>query len=368
MPSPSSARVSFGELSGAGTVDRWTLTDATGASASILTYGAILQELRIPGADGTANVVLGFDNLTDYLERSPYFGCVVGRYANRIAGGRFALDGRTHLLPLNDGARPNTLHGGAPGFGARLWRARAEPVSGGWALALERTSPDGEEGFPGTLHVSVRYTLTGGRLHLDYGAETSAPTVVGLTSHAYFNLAGEGSGSILGHELTLSASAYLPVDRHLIPARGPQPVAGTPFDFRSPRPIGEMVGTAHDQLLLAGGYDHCFALDGGCTAVPRHVATLRDPAGGRRLRLSTTEPGLQMFTSDTFDGTLTGPSGRPYGRNAGVALETQHFPNSPNRPDFPSTVLRPGARYRSTTVLDFAAGTGADPAADGAAR
>jgi aldose 1-epimerase len=362
----SPSRETFGVLPGAGPVDRWTLADDTGASASILTYGAILQELRVPGPDGAApNVVLGFDNLSDYLERSPYFGCVVGRYANRIAGSRFELDGKTHLLPLNDGVRPNTLHGGAPGFGARLWQARAHRVPGGWALTLSRTSPDGEEGFPGTLEATVRYTLADSRLALDYAATTSAPTVVGLTSHAYFNLSGEGCGDILDHELTLAASAYLPVDWALIPTGAPEPVAGTPFDFRSPHRIGDGIGTAHPQLQLAGGYDHCFVLDGGCTAGPRHVATLREPRVGRQLRLSTTEPGLQMFTSDTFDGRLTGPSGRTYGKNAGVALETQHFPDSPNRPDYPSTVLRPGTRYRSTTVLDFAAGAsvGGEPAA-----
>lgn len=352
MPSPT--REAFGVLPDGGTVHRWTLADETGVSASILTYGAILQELRVPGPDGGApNVVLGFDNLHDYLERSPYFGCVVGRYANRIAGGRFELDGESYRLALNDGARPNTLHGGSPGFGARLWDAEAEEVPGGWALTLSRTSPDGEEGFPGALDAVVRYTLAHGRLELAYSATTSAPTVVSMTSHAYFNLSGEGCGDILGHELAIAASSYLPVDEDLIPLGGPEPVRDTPFDFREPRRVGDRIEDAHAQLRLAGGYDHCFVFDGGRTSHPRHVVTLREPHGGRELRISTTEPGLQVFTSDTFDGSLTGTSGRPYGKNAGVALETQHFPDSPNRPGFPSTTLRPGERYRSTTVLDF---------------
>jgi aldose 1-epimerase len=350
------AREHFGALPDGTPVTRWTLfDDATGASASVLAYGATLQELRVPDRAGRpVNVVLGFDNLPDYLERSPYFGCVVGRFANRIAGGRFELEGTEYRLPLNDGTRPNTLHGGSPGFGARLWEGEAEKVDGGGALTLTRISPDGEEGFPGTLTVSVRYTLAGGRLTLDYTARTTAPTVVNLTNHAHFNMAGEGSGDVLDHELCLAADAFLPVDEALIPLDGAVPVAGTPFDFRDPAAVGARLDDPHPQLRLAGGYDHCYVLTGGRTASPRPIASLRDPRGGRVLRLATTEPGVQVYSANDFDGSLVGPSGRPYGRYAGIALETQHFPDSPNRPEYPSTRLLPGEVFTSTTVLDFA--------------
>lgn len=353
MRSP--VRSPFGVLPGSGPVECWTLADQTGASASILTYGAILRQLRIPDARGeAANVVLGFDNLPDYLERSPFFGCVVGRYANRIAGGRLELDGKPYQLPLNDGPRPNTLHGGTPGFGDRLWRAD-EPaaVPGGWSLTLHLTSPDGEQGFPGTLEASVGYTLADGRLTLEYQATTTAPTVVNLTSHAHFNLAGEGAGTVLEHELGIAAEGFLPVDENLIPLGPVEPVAGTAFDFRTPALIGERLGTPHPQLAATGGLDHCFVLDGGRTAQPRPAAVLHDPGSGRTLRLSTTEPGLQVYTCNDMDGSLVGPSGRGYPRHGGVALETQHYPDSPNRPQYPDTVLLPGSRYRSVTVLDF---------------
>lgn len=354
------AREHFGALPDGTPVPRWTLLDATGASASVLAHGATLQALGIPDRDGDcANVVLGFDNLPDYLERSPYFGCVVGRFANRIAGGRFALEGTAYRLPVNDGPRPNTLHGGDPGFGARLWHAEeVEQVEGGQALTLTRVSPDGEEGFPGELTVSVRYTLAGGRLTLDYRAETSAPTIVNLTSHAHFNLAGEGSGTILDHELCIAADEFLPVDGALIPLDGAVPVAGTPFDFRSPAAVGARLDDPHPQLRLTDGYDHCYVLPGGRTAAARPVASLRDPRSGRSLRVATTEPGIQVYISSDFDGSLTGPAGRPYERFAGIALETQHFPDSPNRPEYPSTVLLPGEVFTSTTVFDYAASAG----------
>lgn len=348
-------RERFGALADGTPVDRWTLTDeTTGATASILDYGAILQALRLPDAAGrTANVVLGFDNLPDYLERSPFFGCVVGRFANRIAGGVFELDGSTVRLPINDGPRPNTLHGGSPGFGARMWRAQAEDVAGGAALTLSRTSPDGEEGFPGALNVSVRYTLANGALTLTYRAETSAPTVINLTNHAHFNAAGEGSGSVLEQELTIDADEYIPVDEVLIPLDAAAPVEGTPFDFRAPAKVGARLSDPHPQLRLADGYDHCYVLRGGRVAAPRPFASLHDPASGRVLRFATTEPGVQVYSANDFDGSLTGTGGKPYGPYAGIALETQHFPDAPNRPSYPSTVLRPGEVFESTTVLEF---------------
>jgi aldose 1-epimerase len=356
------AREHFGALPDGAPVPRWTLSDATGASASILAHGATLQALNLPDREGRcANVVLGFDNLPDYLERSPYFGCVVGRFANRIAGGRFELDGTAYQLPVNDGPRPNTLHGGAPGFGARLWEARGqdgdevEKVEGGESLTLTRISPDGEEGFPGRLTVSVRYTLADGRLTLDYRAQTTAPTVINLTNHAHFNLAGEGSGTVLDHELCIAADEFLPVDEALIPLNGAVSVAGTPFDFRSPAAVGARLDDPHPQLRMAEGYDHCYVLTGGRTGAPRPIASLRDPRSGRSLRLATTEPGVQVYSSSDFDGSLTGPAGLSYGRYAGIALETQHFPDSPNRPDYPSTRLLPGEIFTSTTVLEFGA-------------
>ena len=353
-----SAREPFGTLPDGTPVSRWILHDATGASASVLSYGAIVQALDVPDRGGeTANVVLGFDNLPDYLKRSPYFGCVVGRFANRIAGGVFELDGSVYRLETNDGPRANTLHGGAPGFGARTWQTPdgggVTSVDGGQSLTLTRVSPDGEEGFPGRLAVSVRYTLAAGRLTLDYRAETSAPTVVNLTNHAHFNLAGGGSGDVLDHELRIAADEILPVDSALIPLADRLPVEGTPFDFRTPAAIGARLADPHPQLRLTNGYDHCYVLDGGRTRDPRPVAELRDPRSGRRLRLSTTEPGVQLYSANDFDGSLIGPAGRPYKQHAGIALETQHFPDSPNRADFPTTLLLPGQVLRSTTVLDF---------------
>ncbi|WP_034271459.1 aldose epimerase family protein [Actinospica robiniae] len=348
-------RERFGALPDGTPVDRWTLTDeTTGATAAILDYGAILQALRLPDAAGrTANVVLGFDNLPDYLERSPFFGCVVGRFANRIAGGEYELDGVRVKLPINDGPRPNTLHGGRPGFGARMWQAQAEDVDGGAALTLSRTSPDGEEGFPGALNVSVRYILANGSLTLEYRAETGAPTVINLTNHAHFNMAGEGSGSVLEQDLTIAADEYIPVDGVLIPLDGPAPVEGTPFDFRTAQKVGARLSDPHPQLRLADGYDHCYVLPGGRTAAPRPFASLHDPVSGRVLRFATTEPGVQVYSANDFDGSLTGTGGKPYGPYAGIALETQHFPDAPNRPDYPSTALRPGEVFESTTVLEF---------------
>ena len=363
-------RDDYGTRPDGSTVHRWTLTDGTGLSASVLTQGAILQALHVPDASGrSANIVLGHRDLAGYLGRAPYFGATIGRYGNRIADGRFHLDGRTHQVPLSDRPRPNALHGGTSGFDTRPWHA--EPVAGGVELTL--LSPDGDQGFPGALRATVRYTLEVGRLRIDYRAETDAPTVVNLTNHSYLNLAGESAGSVLDHELTLAASAYLPVDADLRPlGGGPAPVAGTPFDFTGPRLLGERLerlhrpdGPADEQLRIAGGYDHCWALDGGRTSNPRPVAVLRHPASGRVLTLATTEPGLQVYTGNSLDGGFTGPSGRRYGRHAGVALETQHFPDSPNRPDYPSTVLRPGEEYRSTTVFDFGGGRSAQASGGG---
>ncbi|MEU9122351.1 aldose epimerase family protein [Streptomyces sp. NPDC048506] len=338
------SREPFGTLDDGTRIDRWTLETGRGPGAlrvAVLTYGGIVQRIEAPDRDGKpAQLALGFADLASYVAHGgSYFGALVGRYANRIAGASFPLDGTSYRLTANDGR--NTLHGGARNFSQAVWAA--QEVEDG--LELHRTSPDGEEGFPGALEVRVRYTLEagvgGGALRIAYRARTDAPTVVNLTNHTYLNLGGDGSGSATGHELRLAASGYTPVDGTGIPVPGgPVEVAGTRFDFRTARPVD-------------GAYDHNFALDGGTTAVPCPVAELHDPRSGRVLELSTTEPGLQLYTADHLDGSLTGTSGFPYGPAAGIALETQHFPDSPHRPDFPSTVLRPGESYRSETVYAF---------------
>ncbi|MFC8781270.1 aldose epimerase family protein [Streptomyces nigra] len=320
----------FGTLSDGTEVHRWTLERA-GVRVRVLSYGGIVQSLEVPDRDGrTADVVLGFADLDGYVTHpGPYLGALIGRYANRIAGGRFPLDGVTYALDPN--TPPNSLHGGARGFDKRVWDVA--PVEHG--LRLTRVSRHGEEGFPGRLEVTATYTLEdGGALRFVYEAVTDAPTVVNLTNHSYFNLAGAGSGDAGGHELRLDASRFTPVDADLIPTGVLEDVTGTRFDFRQARKVGS-------------GYDHNFALDKGVTKDAREVAELYDPSSGRVLRVSTTEPGLQLYTADQIE--------EPFSPGDGVALETQHFPDSPNRPDFPSTVLRPGEVYRSETVYAFSA-------------
>ncbi|WP_159767138.1 aldose epimerase family protein [Streptomyces sp. HM190] len=322
----------FGTLSDGTAVHRWTL-ERGGIRVRVLTYGGIVQSVEVPDRDGrTADVVLGFADLDGYLrDPGPFFGALIGRYANRIAGGRFTLDGREYRLARNN--PPNCLHGGPLGFDKRVWDTRA--VEGG--VRLSRVSPDGEEGFPGRLEVSVTYTLDddgdgGGALRIAYEAVTDAPTVVNLTNHSYWNLAGAASGNAGGHELRIDAARVTLVDADLVPTGEPAEVAGTRFDFRTARPVG-------------AGYDHNFVLDKGVTAAAEAVAELRDPGSGRVLTVATTEPGVQLYTADHLAG--------PFGPGAGIALETQHFPDSPNRPRFPSTELRPGEVYRSETVYGF---------------
>ncbi|MFD7708182.1 aldose epimerase family protein [Streptomyces sp. NPDC059786] len=318
----------FGSLSDGTPVHRWTLERA-GTRVRILTYGGIVQSVEVPDREGRAgNVVLGHADVAGYVDHpGPYFGALVGRYANRIAGARFELDGKEYRLAANNG--PNSLHGGERGFDKRVWEAQALEHG----VRLSRVSPDGEEGFPGRLEVSTAYTLdSDGSLRISYEAVTDAPTPVNLTNHTYWNL--NGSGNAGGHELRLSASRYTPVDDELIPDGGPADVEGTRFDFRAERRTG-------------GGYDHNFLFDKGVSEAPEEAAELYDPVSGRVLTIATTEPGIQLYTSDHL------PAGLPCAPGDGIALETQHFPDSPNRPDFPDTVLRPDRTYRSETVYGF---------------
>ncbi|CAM5329175.1 galactose mutarotase [Streptomyces viridifaciens] len=338
--------------SGAGAaIQRWTLT-AGPYEASVLTLGATLHTLSGPDRSGrTAQLLLSTDELAQILGPARHYGTVVGRYANRIDGSSVTIDGQNHPLAPTGGG--TTIHGGPDGFAQRMWAA--EPVEGGVLLRLH--SPDGDQGFPGALDVTVSYTLSyapgaGGELVIDYRAVTNKPTVVNLTNHAYFNLAGEGSGDVLGHLLTLDADEYTPADERQIPYGRTEPVAGTPFDFTVATPIGKSLHDDHPQLAGPGGYDHNWALrarpaSGGLA----RAALLEDPVSGRTLEVLTTEPGLQVYTANKFQGAVTGASGVPYGPFAGIALETQHFPDSPHHPAFPSTELRPEEEFRSTTVL-----------------
>ncbi|MEU2551748.1 aldose epimerase family protein [Streptomyces sp. NPDC003388] len=344
----------FGRLADGTKVYRWSLANG-GIRMKVLSYGGVVQTLEVPDARGRhANVVAGFGDIDDYVAKSPYFGALIGRYGNRIGKGRFTLDGTTHQLSVNDGE--NSLHGGAKGFDKRVWDV--EPFTDGAdvGLRLYYTSVDGEMGYPGTLRSKVTYTLTRrGEWRIDYEATTDRATVVNLTSHVYWNLAGEGSGTIEDHELTIAAARYTPTDAGLIPTGELARVAGTPFDFRRAKPIGRDIRAGHEQQVLAKGYDHNWVLDKGITARPEHVATLRDPRSGRTLRIATDQPGLQFYSGNFLDGTLTGTGGRTYRQGDALCLETQHFPDSPNHAAFPSTVLRPGQTYRTSTVHTFGA-------------
>jgi aldose 1-epimerase len=331
-----------------------TLTNPGGMTVRIATYGGTILSIEVPDREGnTTNVVLGLATLDEYLAGHPYFGCIVGRFANRIARGTFTLDDRTYHLAINN--PPNALHGGVKGFDKHLWNAEEVTSPGARGVKLSRVSPDGEEGYPGTLTVAVTYTLTDNALRLDYQATTDKSTILNLTNHAHFNLAGEGSGAIDHHLLQINAGYYTPVDDTLIPTGEIAAVAGTPFDFRTPHPIGERIRDGHSQLVIGRGYDHNFVLDHPNPAERSLLpaVTLIDPGSGRRLDVSTTEPGIQVYSGNFFDGADVGASGRMYRQGDGLALETQHFPDSPNQPHFPSAVLRPGQEFTSTTIYTF---------------
>jgi aldose 1-epimerase len=344
----------FGRLADGTKVYRWTLENG-GTRMKVLSYGGIIQSLEIPDRHGRrANVSLGYDNIESYVVGTTFFGALIGRYGNRIAKGRFTLDGTTYQLSVNNGE--NSLHGGAKGFNTRVWDVEPFRDSTSVGLHLHYTSIDGEMGYPGTLKTKVTYALTSrGDWHIDYEATTDKPTVVNLTNHIYWNLAGEGSGTIYDHELAVAASRYTPVDSGLIPTGELAKVAGTPFDFRRAKTVGEDIRVGNQQLLYGQGIDHNWVLDKGVTAASEHIATLSDPSSGRTVRLSTTEPGLQFYSGNFLDGTLVGTSGKIYRQGDGMCLETQHFPDSPNQPSWPSTVLRPGQTYRTSTVHTFSA-------------
>ena len=337
--------------------ERHTLANDAGMAVTILSYGAIVQSLTVPDRDGSpANVVLGFglDHLDDYRTKSPYFGAIVGRYANRLANGRFTLAGETFSVPVNNG--PNSLHGGERGFDKQVYTARAFTAAEGPALELSRVSPDGEEGSPGALTYTVTYTLTNDNtLRIDYRATTDAPTVINLSNHSYFNLAGEGSGAIGDHLLHLNASRFVPVDESLIPTGEIASVAGTPFDFTSAKPIGRDLRDGSDaQIVIGRGYDHTFVIDrpDGDASLAL-VARVVEPTSGRVLEVHSTEPGVQFYSGNFLEGTVAGTSGKVYRQTDAFALETQHFPDSPNQPIFPTTVLMPGEVFTSTTEWRF---------------
>jgi len=348
----------FGRLTDGREAQLYTLDNGRGLVAEITDFGGIIVRLLVPDRTGRqADVVLGVDSAAEFEAKAAGFNSVIGRYANRIAGGRFSLDGQTYQLETNSnsGGVPVHLHGGRLGFNRRLWTATPTTREGLPAVRLRLTSPDGDQGYPGKLQVEVLYSVTAdGGLRLDYAATTDRPTPLNLTNHAYFNLKGEGEGDILDHELTLHAARYTPVTPAQIPTGELAPVAGTPFDFTHPRRIGERIAGDHPQLAIGRGYDHNFVLDHR-GAEPGLAAIVREPISGRVLEVLTTEPGVQLFTANHFAGRLTGKSGRPYPRFAGFCLETQHFPDSPNLTGFPNTILRPGQTFRSATVFRFSA-------------
>jgi aldose 1-epimerase len=341
------AQAPFGKTPDGTVADIFTLRNANGVEARITNYGGIVVSLLAPDRRGqSGNVVLGFDNLDGYLGKSPYFGALIGRYGNRIAKGKFTLDGATYSLAINNG--PNSLHGGLKGFDKAVWQAKAKQGTSGPALELTYVSKDGEEGYPGELRATAVYTLTAGNeLRTELTAATDKATVVNLTQHSYFNLAGQGD--VLGHEAFIDADRIVAVDGSLIPTGELRPVAGTPFDFRRPTAIGARIEQSDEQLKLGNGYDHTFVLNHPAGRLSL-AARVTEPTTGRVLEVLTTEPGVQFYTGNFLDGTICGAGGRVYQRRHGFCLEAQHFPDSPNQPTFPSVVLRPGQVYRNSII------------------
>jgi aldose 1-epimerase len=356
-PTPASKadvkKQSFGATAEGVPVDVYTLTNASGMEVRAITYGGIILSLRVPDRAGAlGDVVLGYDTLDGYQKASPYFGAIIGRYGNRIAKGRFTLDGKQYTLAVNN--EPNALHGGKKGFDKVVWRAESFKKPEGVGVVFSYTSPDGEEGYPGKLEASVTYTLSDANsLTFEYHAVTDKATPVNLTQHSYFNLAGDGGGDILGHELTIKARRFTPVDKTLIPTGELRSVTGTPFDFTTPHTIGERIGADDEQIRFGPGYDHNWVLDREPGDSLQLAARVYEPTSGRVMEVSTVEPGLQFYTGNFLDGTITGKAGHVYRHRTGICLETQHYPDSPNKPDFPSTILKPGEEYRTRTVYAF---------------
>jgi aldose 1-epimerase len=340
----------FGRTSDGAAVDLYTLADGK-VEVRIMNYGGIIVSLRAPDRDGKLDdVVLGYDSFDGYRTNPAYFGAIIGRYANRIAHGSFQLDGKTYSIPRNNG--DNTLHGGIRGFDKKLWTARE--IKDG--IELTYVSKDGEEGFPGTLTAMVRYTLNEGALRIEYSATTDKDTALNLTNHSYFNLAGQGKGEVLGHVVKIDASRFTPVDSSLIPTGELKSVQGTPFDFRTPHAIGERIDANDEQLRLGMGYDHNFVLDHPEGQLAE-AAEVYEPTTGRILRVLTTQPAVQLYTGNHLDGSITGKQGIVYKPRFAFCLETQHFPDSPNHPSFPSTELKPGQTFHNVTVFQFSAGS-----------
>jgi aldose 1-epimerase len=343
---------SFGKTPDGQDADIYTLTNSGGAEVKITNYGGIVTSLKLPDRNGKLDdVVLGFDNLNAYLKGHPYFGAIIGRYGNRIAKGRFTLHGVEYKLAVNNGE--NHLHGGIKGFDKVVWNAKPRTVANGAALELTYLSKDGEEGYPGNLSVKVVYTLTNANeLKIDYSATTDKDTVVNLTHHSYFNLTGQGNGDILDHKLFINAARFTPTDAGSIPTGELRSVRGTPFDFTRATAIGARINQDYEQLNLGKGYDHNFILNGIMGRL-RRSARVYEPTTGRVMEVWTTEPGMQLYTGNFLDGTLTGKDGKVYRQRYGFCLETQHYPDSPNKPNFPTTVLRKGGRYHTITIYKF---------------
>jgi aldose 1-epimerase len=344
----------FGKTADSTAVDLYTLTNANGLEMKVTNYGGIVVSLKTPNRQGEfGDIVLGYDNLQGYIDKSPFFGALIGRYGNRIANARFTLGGKTYQLSNNDG--DNILHGGNKGFDKVVWKANPVKAQDGVALELTYLSKDGEEGFPGNLAVRVIYKLTNNNeLRIDYFATTDKATVVNLTHHSYFNLAAGIAADSLGHEMFINADRFTPAVKGLIPTGELRSVKGTPMDFTKPVTIGARINDAYDQLQLGGGYDHNWVLNKKAKAMTL-AARVYEPTSGRLMEVFTTEPGIQFYAGNFLDGTITGKGGKVYGKRYGFCLETQHFPDAPNQSQFPSTVLKPGQQYRTTTIYKFSA-------------
>ena len=341
----------FGKAPDGTPVQLYTLRNARGAEAQICNYGGIVTSLKVADKSGKfSDVVLGFDNLDSYIKQSPHFGCLVGRYGNRIAKAKFTLNGKEYKLAVNNG--PNSLHGGLKGFDKVVWDAKIVVGAAGPVLKLTYTSKDGEEGFPGNLKVTAVYTLTeDNALRLDFTATTDADTVLNLTHHSYFNFAGKGD--VLGHVVTIYADTFTPVDATMIPTGEVRPVKGTPMDFTTPTPIGARINSDYEQIKLGGGYDHNWVVNQAQPGQLTHAATVTEATSGRVMEVWSTEPGVQFYTGNFLDGTITGKGGWTYQLRNGFCFEPQHYPDSPNQPGFPTTVLKPGQIYQNTILYKF---------------